>query len=415
MLEQISFRRHGAGSPAERQLVLLSAGIAARRRSTHGEAERLAVRVDWSRLAQTLRVRRLLAPLGPRILELVEGHADDGFAVEVEQAIDSARRQGAFLQLVAVRTMAALADAGICSAALKGPILSEAIYGDVGRRWSGDLDLLVSARQLGSAVEVVRTMGYGAPSDHVDRRGLPLLHFSLQHQREMLPRVELHWRVHWYERDFAHQRLLPPAGYPPDRWRPAPVDELAALLLFYARDGFIDLRLATDLSAWWDTFGGELQPGALDELVCRYPALGPALAAATKTAERVVGLPPPARVKSGQRLSLRGRVAVRLANPHPYASYPQLYADASLIDGLLAPPGGLGAFARRQLLQPREVLSQRARQTQSRRGTSRLGNVTRVLIRYGLAMTRLLRAPEGIARDGYPERSPPRPKGLAPD
>jgi len=376
--------------------------------------------VDWARLAQTMRVRRLLAPLGPRILELADGHADAGFAVEVEQAIDSARRQGAFLQLVATRTMAALAQAGIRSAALKGPILSEAIYGDVGRRWSGDIDLLVPAPQLGAAVEVVRAMGYDAPSDHVDHRGLPLLHFALQHKQEMLPRVELHWRVHWYEQSFACERLLPPVGQPPEQWRAAPADELAALLLFYARDGFIDLRLATDLSAWGDTRGAELRPGALDELVRDYPALGPVLAAASAVAERVVGLPSAARLGGARRLSLRGRVAVRLANPHPYASSPQLYADASLIDGLLAPPGGLGAFARRQLLQPREVLEQRAHKTRSRRGTSRLGNVTRVLVRYGLAMARLVRAPEalapeGIARDGCPERSSTGPTGLAPD
>jgi hypothetical protein len=88
--------------------------------------------------------------------------------------------------------------------------------------------------------------------------GLPLLHFVLVHERGELPPVELHWRVHWYERSFARERLLPPAVDPPGDWRPAPADELAALLLFYARDGFIDLRLASDLGAWWDVHGAEL-------------------------------------------------------------------------------------------------------------------------------------------------------------
>ncbi len=50
--------------------------------------------------------------------------------------------------------------------------------------------------------------------------------------------MELHWRVHWYERSFAHERLLPPTpDDPPQNWRPAPADELAALLLFYAGMG----------------------------------------------------------------------------------------------------------------------------------------------------------------------------------
>ena len=46
------------------------------------------------------------------------------------------------------------------------------------------------------AVEVVRTLGYAVPTDHVEQGGLPLLHFVLAHERGELPPVELHWRVH---------------------------------------------------------------------------------------------------------------------------------------------------------------------------------------------------------------------------
>ena len=94
---------------------------------------------------------------------------------------------------------------------MKGPLLAEAIYGDPGRRLSSDIDLLVAPEQLRSAVEVVRRLGYAAPTDYVQDSGLPLLHFGLVHERRELPPVELHWRVHWYERDFARERLLPPA------------------------------------------------------------------------------------------------------------------------------------------------------------------------------------------------------------
>ena len=109
----------------------------------------------------------------------------------------------------------------------------------------------------------------------------------LVHERNELPPVELHWRVHWYERNFAHERLLPPtADESPGVWRPAPTDELAALLLFYARDGFVDLRLATDLSAWWEVYGNDLPPGAVDELLRIYPALARVIPAAIEAAER---------------------------------------------------------------------------------------------------------------------------------
>ncbi len=383
-------------SKAERQLILISAGTASRRLAMRERADTLIAQVDWSQLAEMLRRRRLLPALGPRILEFGRVQVSDDFAAAVEQGITAGHRHGAFLQLVSQRAMAALADAGVRSAALKGPLLGEAIYGDSGRRLSSDIDLLVSAEQLHTAVEVVRRLGYAAPSDLVEPSGLPQLHFRLVHEQQKLPPVELHWRVHWYERAFARERLLPPAVDFSGDWRPAPADELAALLLFYARDGFIDLRLATDLSAWWDVFGADLQPGALDELIRAYPALARVIPAAIKVAEKVVGLPAAQVIEDMPKLDVRCRTAVRLANPNPRSSQSQLYADVGLIDGLLTPPGGFGVFVRRQVLLPREVLDQQARDGVKRRASSPLGCCAGTLARYGLTMARLVRAPEKL-------------------
>lgn len=353
--------------------------------------------VDLSRLAATLHERRLLGVLGPRILEWMGDSPNEDFAVVVAQGIESARRQSSFLQLVALRILSMLADAGIASAALKGPILGEAIYGDPGRRLSGDIDLLVSPERLHAAVDVVRGLGYAPPTDHVQECGLPLLHFVLDHENGKLPPVELHWRIHWYEGAFASERLLPPSGASPSEWRPAPADELAALLLFYARDGFVDLRLAADLSAWWDIRGAELAPGALEEVLCAYPSFARVIPAAARAAENIVGLPAADLLGYAYRLGLRERMAVRLANPNPHFSRSQLYADMGLIDGLLAPPGGLGAFVMRQLLPPREVLDEQARHGQRRRARSRLTRCIGVLGRYVLALARLARAPEAVS------------------
>jgi hypothetical protein len=385
-----------SSSRAERQLILLSAGTAARRRVMHEQAGRLIEEVNWPAFTETLRLRRLLTVLGPRILELADGRADDDFATAVEQAIDAGRRHSAFLQLVSLRISAMLADAGIRSTALKGPLMGEAIYGDPGRRLSSDIDLLVSPEQLSAAVDVVRGLGYGAPTDYVQADGLPLLHFVLVHERGELPAVELHWRVHWYEASFARERLLPAAVDPLGDWRPIPADELAALLLFYARDGFVGLRLASDLGAWWDVCGAELQPGALTELLSAYPAIARAILVAAEVAERTVGLPAAQIFGDTHKLGLRERTAVRLANPIPHSSRSQIYADMGLIDGLLMPEGGLGAFVRRQLLPPPEVLDQQARHGGRRQARSRLGRGAGVLARYGLTMTRLLRAPETL-------------------
>jgi Uncharacterised nucleotidyltransferase len=385
-----------SSSRAERQLILLSAGTAARRRAMGERADRLTAEVDWPALAETLRLRKLLPTLGPRIVELAKGRASDDFAGTVEQAIVTGRRHGAFLQLMSLRAIAMLADAGIRSTALKGPLLGEAIYGDPGRRPSSDIDLLVSPEQLQTAVEVVRGLGYGAPTDHVYDRGLPLLHFVLVHERGELPPVELHWRVHWYERSFARERLLPPAVDPLGEWRPAPADELAALLLFYARDGFVGLRLASDVSAWWDVHGADLPPGALDELLGANPAFARVIPVAVEVAERMVGLPATQLVGDMPRLGLGERMAVRLANPNPRSSPSQLYADMGLIDGLLMPRWGFGAFVRRQVLPPPEVLDQQAQHAARRRARSSLGRGAGVLARYGLTMARLMRVPETL-------------------
>jgi hypothetical protein len=378
---------------AEDQLILLSAGTAARRRAASQLIEEFGTRVDWSLLAQLLNKRRLLPLLGPRLLELAGDQTGDQFAIEVTQALNTGRRQGVFLQAIAERVIAKLGDYGICCTVLKGPALSEALYGDLGRRSSSDIDLLVAQEQLRDAVDVVRGLGYHVPTDYVDECGLPLLHFALAHERGQLPPVELHWRIHWYERIFARERLLAPRGDCSDAWRPAPIDELAALLLFYARDGFIGLRLATDIGAFWDTVGSNLQPGALDELVDAYPALGHVLLAAASVAEKTVGLPLDRVTKHRPKLTGRDRIAVRLAAPHPHASQTQLFVDIGLIDGLLAPPGGFKSFVRRQVIPPREVLREHARKARRKRASSSLGHGARVLGRYCLTMARLLHDP----------------------
>jgi hypothetical protein len=375
-------------SKAERQLILLSAGTARRREELRGRALRLSEQIDWPRLTAVLYARRLLTLLGPRIAELLGDATDDDFAAAVARAHDAGRRQGQMFQLLTLRVLELLAGSGIRAAPLKGPLLGEAIHGDIGRRLSSDIDVLVAPDQLRDAVAVARELGYGAPTDHLLADGLPLLHLRMLAAHGKLPPLELHWRVHWYERSFAQERLLPPSAPAWEGWRPAPADELAALLLFYARDGFIDLRIAADLSAWWDSRGGELPAAALVPLIDAYPRLTRVLPAAARVAENVIGLPARELLGEATRLGVRERVAVKLANPHPHSSQPQLYADMGLVDGLLAPPGGFRGFVRRQLLPPAEVLDQQARHGERPRPRSSSTRLLGVLGRYGLSVTR---------------------------
>lgn len=377
------------GYETEQALILLSAGTAARREAMRERIGAQLDTVEWKRLSGLLQSQRLLPTLGPRILELAGEQAPAEFEQAVAASVEAARRQEALLQLISARTMEALAAAGIRSAGLKGPLLGEALYGEPGRRLSSDIDLLVAPEQLGLAVEAIRGLGYARPSDYVGANGMPLLHFALAHEQGELPPVELHWRIHWYESSFARDRLLPPAGADPRAWRPAPADELAALLLYYARDGFTGLRQATDLGAWWDVFGAGMAAGALAQTIHSYPALAPALGAALAVAGRTVGLPAERMTGAQLVLGTRERMAVRLASTRPHDSEAQLFAEIGLIDGLLTPRHGLGAFLRRQVAPPPEVIREHAEKAQRGRVTSTAGYSLRVLGRYLLALARL--------------------------
>jgi hypothetical protein len=383
---------------AERQIILLSAGTIARRKANRERLVKLTAAVDPTFLAEALGARRLLPTLGPRIEEMLGDAVDKDFHLRVQRAVEVGRRQGAFLEMISDQLAAALTAEGIRSSPLKGPKLSEFLYGDPGRRLASDIDLLVDPLELDQAVEVVREFGYGPPQDHVDRHGLPLLHFALLHEKGELPPVELHWRVHWYEDRFAIDRLLPPNAGRSESWRPATADEGAALLLFYARDGFVDLRLATDIGAWWDRNAGEVDPRGFDEILERYSSLRHPLLAAAAVADRVVGVPVEHAFGKPQRLRLRNRLAVRLANPnpHPDTRRSQIHADMGLVDGLLMPRGGFRSFFKRQVLLPREVLDDQD-QRLGRSPRSRLSHGARILARILFAGTRAVRSPESAS------------------
>lgn len=379
------------GCDPEYELLVLSTGVAGKRQRQTGRIESLAATANWSRLGGLLHSNRLLVTLGPRLLEAAPQLADGAFEAELEQARRAASFQDTLLRTTLEQCHSALAAAGIRSTALKGPILGEAVYGEPGRRVSGDVDLLIAPEQLRDAVGVLNTLGYEEPTDPVADHDLPLLHFTMIHKAGQLPPTELHWRIHWYESRFASECLLAPSPDSPFDWRPAAHHELAALLLFYARDGFTGLRQPADLSGWWDNFGEQLDIDAFCDLLSAYPTLQEAISTALIVAEKVTGLPAAALLKRTTP-GRRSRLAVRLSDPYPYPSRQQLYAEIGLIDGLLTPLRQLGAFAKRQIFPPPEVIREHADRAQGV-AIGRPAYAVRILARFALALGRLLHLP----------------------
>jgi Uncharacterised nucleotidyltransferase len=371
----------------ERELTLLLAGTAAYRARHRDRLPELTERVDLAALEAFLLRQGMTVLIGRRLEEAAGDALPDGFRARVREQTQRARRQGVSQQMLTVRLTAALEAEGVRALAIKGPLLGERLYDDAGARISADIDLLVAESDLSRAVEIVVGIGYER-QEHAAASGSrrPVLHERLVHPAD-LPPVELHWRVHWYEERFSAD-LLERCMPGPEGWLlPRPADELVELLLLYARDGFAGLRLASDVAAWWDRYGAELDAAEVTEVASAYPATTRALATASLLAEQLVGVPA-ARMLSAETLSLASRRAVRFANWSLDGAEGQISANVSLIDWLLAPTGQWRALVRRHVLLTRQDLLTawpEAGSSVPRVLTLRLLHAVRVVRRYTIA------------------------------
>ena len=271
-----------------------------------------------------------------------------GFRRRVEHALLSARARALAVEGATRRAVSLLDRAGIRALPLKGPLLAADLHGDTGLRETSDADLLVPQADLETASWLLMNDGWLEPSDRRQRDGMPDLHLALDHPAR--PSIELHWRLHWYEDDFAAAML--------DRARPGedgllraePADLAASLLLYYARDGFHGVRLAADIAAFWDRHGADLPPAFLAEHFRRHPRLQPALSAAATAAERLTGAPVRGWLGDHVPMDRRAALAVRLADWTQAGERDQLAANISLVGGLLGPRSSVPEFVRRELV-----------------------------------------------------------------
>lgn len=333
-------------SVLERRLVLALCATEVCRERRRGEAQALLERADATYLLALMERLNVITLVGRRLMDLGP-RMPLWLADKVRSTIDSARHHGTLMEVITLDLLARLQAAGICALPLKGAMLSRALYGDPGMRSSIDIDLLVATRELLAATHVIERMGWVVEQDrHTRTRDLPDLHHRLVHRT--LPSIEIHWRIHRNETRFAGDALqrAQPSG-PEGTLRMRPDDEMASLLLFWARDGFGGLRTPADIAAWWSQWErgmGETPP--LDGVADSYPGLAAPLGVASVLLDHLVGVP---AWRPGS-LRPRARVAEMLANPFLDGGRPQLGADQALVDVVLAAPGETGAAARRHLI-----------------------------------------------------------------
>ena len=184
--------RRGHPSP-ESQLIRRSAGVGWR-----PEADGWAPRdVDWPRLIDLAKGHGVLA-LVARDLK----HRDwDGVPPDVVgelvayRAALTARNLSLTRQLLDILEL--LAGNGITALPYKGPVLAAYAYGDVGMRPFGDLDLILSDRDVLPARELLISEGYRSLSPHTDEGagGLPRGYALALGGGDGRAIVELHWRL----------------------------------------------------------------------------------------------------------------------------------------------------------------------------------------------------------------------------
>ena len=351
---------------------------------------RHAESVDTDGVLDILAEQRLVSTLGRLLLRDPELELPEQAAQRIRAAQLPARQRGLLNHGVTARLALALGDIGIAAVPLKGAVLADAVYGDIGARQSSDIDLLVARADLDRAVEAAERQGWREP-ELLKAGGLPRLHRELFH--DSLPPLELHWRVHWYEDSYADSALARAQPAEDGLLRLQPADELVCLLLVLARDGLSGLRQTVDVAAWWAALGDADTGAAVRAITAEHPQLERAITTAASHAEDLAGIPRGALAGAGE-LSRRQRAALRLANPWLTGSRQQIDAEVSLVDGLLAPPHGARSFLGRQLFPSRWALVKRQpklrRASRARIGAVRLGRAVRVLSRYALTTKALM-------------------------
>lgn len=158
---------------------------------------------DWGRFVLLTKHHRIV----PLVSRNLQAALSRGIPSRAQPAVAELKSSSANMTLRSLgllselrRVMVALKAAGIKVRVIKGFPLAQQVYGDIGLRAPGDLDLLIDSGQLLPADEVIRGLGYTGLLDprHFNRRQLA---FYRTHWKDITytnpalgNELDLHWR-----------------------------------------------------------------------------------------------------------------------------------------------------------------------------------------------------------------------------
>lgn len=151
-------------------------------------------------------------------------------------------RQNRLMAVELAALLTVLAREGIDAIAYKGPALAEELYGDVGLRQFGDLDILMAPADVLRAKALLEARGYASEFPLTPATEQAFLHASAQYHLAMAREdrsavVELHWRI---DPDVAMQ--------PVDRNAFSPDDLLLVLLIHGSKHRWSSLGWVVDVA-----------------------------------------------------------------------------------------------------------------------------------------------------------------------
>lgn len=152
--------------------------------------------IDWRTLLELARRHRvqplLIRSLKSACWDVVPRKSQ----VELESSYRDTVAQNLFLTGELLQLLDILGKQGIATAALKGPVLAEALYGDLSLREFVDLDFFVHEADICKAEQALIARGYKSYSPDEDYRFAFLSYYGQQPFRGQTGIiVDLHWRL----------------------------------------------------------------------------------------------------------------------------------------------------------------------------------------------------------------------------